>query len=79
MRDLVTILESLSDAADTTKDPEALTEHVRRALAPVIAASSAEPGHRPRHHRGPAARSGADAALLAARARWRSRRSSPTN
>ncbi len=37
IRDLVTILETLSDAADQTKDPEALTEHVRRALAPRIA------------------------------------------
>jgi flagellar biosynthesis protein FlhA len=37
IRDLVTILEALSDAADQTKDPETLTEHVRRTLAPVIA------------------------------------------
>jgi flagellar biosynthesis protein FlhA len=37
IRDLVTILEALADVADQTKDPEALTEHVRRALAPVIA------------------------------------------
>lgn len=37
IRDLVTILESLSDAADQTKDPELLTEHVRRALSLVIA------------------------------------------
>jgi flagellar biosynthesis protein FlhA len=37
VRDLVTILEALSDAAELTKDPEALTEHVRRALAPRIA------------------------------------------
>jgi flagellar biosynthesis protein FlhA len=36
IRDLVTILEALSDAAEQTKDPEALTEHARRALAPVI-------------------------------------------
>ena len=36
VRDLVTILEALSDAADQTKDPEILTEHVRRALASVI-------------------------------------------
>jgi flagellar biosynthesis protein FlhA len=37
VRDLVTILEALSDAADQTKDPEALAEHARRSLAPVIA------------------------------------------
>mgnify|MGYP006172141005 CR=1 FL=1 len=37
IRDLVSILEALGDAADGTKDPEALTEHVRRALANVIA------------------------------------------
>jgi flagellar biosynthesis protein FlhA len=37
IRDLATILEALSDAADQTKDPEALTEHVRRSLATVIA------------------------------------------
>jgi flagellar biosynthesis protein FlhA len=36
IRDLVTILETLADASDQTKDPEALTEHVRRALANVI-------------------------------------------
>ncbi len=36
IRDLVSILEALSDAADVTKDPEALTEHVRRALSMVI-------------------------------------------
>ncbi|NJD17709.1 MAG: EscV/YscV/HrcV family type III secretion system export apparatus protein, partial [Gemmatimonadetes bacterium] len=37
LRDVVTILESLADASETTKDPEALTEHVRRALSHVIA------------------------------------------
>jgi flagellar biosynthesis protein FlhA len=37
IRDLVTILEALGDAADHVKDLEALTEHVRRALANVIA------------------------------------------
>lgn len=37
IRDMVTILEALADAAETTKDPELLTEHVRRALAEVIA------------------------------------------
>ncbi len=37
IRDLVTILESIADHADTTKDPEALTEQVRRSLAKTIA------------------------------------------
>lgn len=37
IRDVVTILETLADAAENTKDPEALTEHVRRALGHVIA------------------------------------------
>jgi flagellar biosynthesis protein FlhA len=37
IRDLVTILEALADVADQTKDPEALTEHVRRALGKSIA------------------------------------------
>jgi flagellar biosynthesis protein FlhA len=36
IRDLVTILETLADASEQTKDPEALTEHVRRSLANVI-------------------------------------------
>jgi flagellar biosynthesis protein FlhA len=36
VRDLATILEVLSDAAETTKDPELLTEHARRALSAVI-------------------------------------------
>ena len=36
IRDMVTILETLADASEHTKDPEALTEHVRRALANVI-------------------------------------------
>jgi flagellar biosynthesis protein FlhA len=37
VRDTVTILEALGDAADGgIKDPEALTEHARRALAPAI-------------------------------------------
>jgi flagellar biosynthesis protein FlhA len=36
VRDLVTILEALSDASDQTKDPEMLAENVRRALSPVI-------------------------------------------
>ncbi len=43
IRDLVTILEALGDAADTTKDPEALTEQVRRSLSNVIARMYAEP------------------------------------
>ena len=37
IRDLVTILEALADAADQTKDPEVLTEHARRALTNTIA------------------------------------------
>jgi flagellar biosynthesis protein FlhA len=37
IRDLVTILEALGDAADQVKDPEQLTEHARRALGNVIA------------------------------------------
>jgi flagellar biosynthesis protein FlhA len=37
IRDLVTILEALGDGAELTKDPEALTEHARRALSHVIA------------------------------------------
>lgn len=36
IRDLVTILETLADASEHSKDPEALTEHVRRALQNVI-------------------------------------------
>lgn len=42
IRDMVTILEALADVADRTKEPEALTEHVRRALGPVIAESHAD-------------------------------------
>jgi flagellar biosynthesis protein FlhA len=37
IRDLVTILEAVADAADTTKDPEVLTEHARRSLTNTIA------------------------------------------
>ncbi len=37
VRDLATVLEVLSDASETTKDPEQLTEHVRRAFSAVIA------------------------------------------
>ena len=37
IRDLVTILEALGDAADSTKDAVMLTEHVRRALSDAIA------------------------------------------
>ena len=36
IRDLVTILETLADAGEGTKDAEALTEHVRRALGKSI-------------------------------------------
>jgi flagellar biosynthesis protein FlhA len=36
-RDLATILESLADVAESTRDPEVLTEHVRRALGKTIA------------------------------------------
>ena len=37
IRDLVTVLESLSDLSESTKDTEALAEHVRRALGKTIA------------------------------------------
>jgi len=37
IRDLVTILEAVADAADSTKDPELLTEHARRSLTNTIA------------------------------------------
>lgn len=37
IRDLVTILETLADISETTKDAEAMTEHVRRALGKTIA------------------------------------------
>jgi flagellar biosynthesis protein FlhA len=37
IRDLITILESLADYAETSKDPEVLTEYVRRSLAKTIA------------------------------------------
>lgn len=37
IRDLTTILEALADVIDQTRDPEALTEHVRLALSNVIA------------------------------------------
>lgn len=36
IRDCVTILETISDAAEQTKDVKVLTEHVRRALSNVI-------------------------------------------
>ena len=36
IRDLVTIIETLADAAEHTKDPEVLTERVRHALSHVI-------------------------------------------
>jgi flagellar biosynthesis protein FlhA len=37
IRDLVTVLEALGDAGEQSRDPEALTEHVRRALGNTIA------------------------------------------
>ncbi|TVR64570.1 MAG: flagellar biosynthesis protein FlhA [Gemmatimonadales bacterium] len=43
IRDLVTVLETLADVSEKTKDPEALTEYVRRALGPVIADMHADP------------------------------------
>ena len=43
IRDLVTILETLADVSETTKDAEALTEHVRRALGKTIAERVAGP------------------------------------
>ncbi len=45
IRDLVTILEALSDPADQTKDPELLCEHVRRALSQVIVHMLGGPDH----------------------------------
>jgi len=39
IRDMVTILETLADASEHTKDAEALTEHVRRSLHNVIGES----------------------------------------
>jgi len=44
IRDLVTILEALADIGEQTKDPEPLTEHVRRALGKVIAEQYADAG-----------------------------------
>ena len=38
IRDLVTILETLADHARQTRDPDALTEYVRHALARAISA-----------------------------------------
>ncbi|MBV9880921.1 MAG: flagellar biosynthesis protein FlhA [Gemmatirosa sp.] len=43
IRDMVTILEAMGDAAETTKDPEHLCEHARRALSNVIARLYADP------------------------------------
>lgn len=43
IRDLATILETLADVAETSKDPEVLTEQVRRALSTVIAQQFADP------------------------------------
>ncbi len=42
IRDLVTIVETLSDAIGTTQDPEALAEQVRRALGKQIAEQYAD-------------------------------------
>lgn len=42
IRDLVTILESLGDGVDTTKDPDQLSEFARRALGPVLARQHAD-------------------------------------
>jgi flagellar biosynthesis protein FlhA len=36
IRDLALVLETLADAAEVTKDPEALTEQVRRSLSTVL-------------------------------------------
>jgi flagellar biosynthesis protein FlhA len=47
VRDLVRILEVLSERARTTKDPELLTEAVRGALGPAIAAPYAVDGRLP--------------------------------
>ncbi len=46
IRDLVTIIETLADSAEATKDPEALTERVRHALAHVIGDMYADPSGR---------------------------------
>ena len=68
IRDLVTILEALGDAAEQTKDPEALTEHVRRALSNVIARLYMDgTGGVRAHHHGAAAGDGAHGALQPAR------------
>jgi flagellar biosynthesis protein FlhA len=37
IRDLITILEAIADVIDQTKDPEIITEHVRRQLGKTIA------------------------------------------
>lgn len=44
LRDLVTIVETLGDHAGETKDPEALTEHVRQALGRAICQRIVPPG-----------------------------------
>jgi len=46
IRDLVTIIETLADSAENTKDPEALTERVRHALSHVIGDMYADEGGR---------------------------------
>jgi flagellar biosynthesis protein FlhA len=47
IRDLVRILEVVSERARVTKDPEALVEAVRTALGPAIAAAHAQDGRLP--------------------------------
>jgi flagellar biosynthesis protein FlhA len=47
IRDLATILEALSDAAEQTKDPESLTEQVRRALAHAVVQALGVSGDEP--------------------------------
>jgi flagellar biosynthesis protein FlhA len=47
VRDLVRILEVLSERARVTKDPEVLTESVRAALGPAISAGHAPEGRLP--------------------------------
>jgi flagellar biosynthesis protein FlhA len=42
IRDMVTVLESLGDGVEQTKDAEILTEHVRRSLSNVIARAFAD-------------------------------------
>jgi flagellar biosynthesis protein FlhA len=74
IRDLVRILEVISERARVTKDPDALTEAVRAALGPAIAASHAQDGRLPaltldpllEHGLAEAIRPGENGAVLAA-------------